>query len=182
MFCKTCGNLLPDGAGVTMPLLLLGGDYDAAPEHQCVRVLESSASAHLLIKAGSHKASCGTNNSTIRNMNTTIKNGIAPLRRSIIFILNVFLIKNKLTPMGGVISPISKVTTYNTPNHTKSTPREVNNGAKIGIVNTVMLIESRKHPRMRYKITMATTTMNGDKLIDVTKLPRKFPTPALASR
>ena len=104
---------------------------------------------YFVIISGSQRLSSGINNTISRKITSVTKKGAAPLRRSPVFILKTLRTKNKFTPIGGAISPISRLTTYNIPNQTRSNPSFVSKGAKIGIVSMVMVIESKREPRMR---------------------------------
>ena len=59
------------------------------------------------------------------------------------------LITNTLTPTGGVMTPISPTSTMITPNQIGSNPSYITTGKKIGIVTTIMAMESMKKPPMK---------------------------------
>ena len=105
--------------------------------------------SYLAIILGSQRLRSGTSNKINRKTTSVTRNGVAPFRRSPDFILKTFRIKYKFTPIGGVISPISRFTTYKIPNQTRSNPSEASKGAKMGTVNMVMVIESKREPRIR---------------------------------
>jgi hypothetical protein len=54
-----------------------------------------------------------------------------------------------LSPMGGVISPASIIRTAITPNHIGLKPRARITGKITGMVNTIIDMASKKHPRKR---------------------------------
>ena len=56
------------------------------------------------------------------------------------------LITKTFNPTGGVIRPISKTITINTPNHIGSKPNDSMTGKMIGIVSMIMAIPSNTHP------------------------------------
>ena len=101
---------------------------------------------------GSHRDSCGNAIIMAKNARHIAMKGKEAFISSRLGILKTLLVKNKLMPMGGVISPISIFTTYQPPIHKGSNPICVNMGTRIGVVSNKMVIPSRKHPKSRRKI------------------------------
>lgn len=87
------------------------------------------------------------------------KNGITPLKISCMGTFLVTLeIAKTLTPIGGVICPISIVSTVTTPNQTGSKPRAIIEGKIVGKTSNIIGITFKRQPKsMNSKITAANT-------------------------
>ena len=59
---------------------------------------------------------------------------------------------NRFRPNGGVNIPISANTTNTTPNHIELKPKFEMTGEMKGRVRTIIVKESKKHPKIKYMI------------------------------
>jgi len=102
-----------------------------------------------IIVLGKTNASCGNSIRIAKNTSRLIRKGDIPLKTSYIGTFAMPLTIKTVTPMGGVIRPISHMTVRTTPNHIGSYPSARITGTKMGMVSNIMAIVSIKQPRIK---------------------------------
>src|SRR4030042_218098 len=114
-----------------------------------------------IINPGSQVLSDGKATRANRKTTSIARKGATPSTRSLLEILKTFFTKKKLIAMGGVISAISILTSYNIANQSGLRPNDTIKGIKIGIVINIIVIPSIKHPRINRRTCIQITTNIG---------------------
>src|SRR5690606_38390801 len=100
-----------------------------------IQMLDGHPPGPLNSRLGSHRLSAGMPAISSTRVRSDTMKGSTPRTTAPMEMSGVTeRITNRLTPMGGVIRPISTTTTIRMPNHTGSKPRAVMIGKKIGTV------------------------------------------------